>query len=282
MGIVISTHLPPPVMIERTAALKCVTHILCWSWAMYFSAAASSENDHGSMNLDSKTAPVASTVPSRVATIQGMAECLTRRWTSVTGRPVLRSYQIRLSSSVAAPSWTTRLLDRSSGSASPRFSRQSRSRAASSPPMMIRAADEAAAIIVTSSPQLRFQCLPPPVLKMAFADSSLYDLNNHYGMKNSIMDDKVNKAAKPLTSAQMRAARALIRWSAEDLARETALSVTTIRRAELTDYETSMTTANDLAVRRALEAAGVDFIDENGGGPGVRLRQRRRPKPPKR
>jgi hypothetical protein len=40
----------------------------------------------------------------------------------------------------------------------------------------IRAADEEAAIVVTSSPQLRFQCLPPPVLKMAFADSSLYDL----------------------------------------------------------------------------------------------------------
>jgi hypothetical protein len=144
----------------------------------------------------------------------------------------------------------------------------------------VRATDEAA-IIVTSSPQLRFQHLLPAVLKTAFADSSLYDLNNRYGMKNSIMHNKVNKAAKPLTSAQMRAARALIRWSAEDLARETALSVTTIRRAELTDYETSMTTANDLAVRRALEAAGVEFIDENGGGPGVRLRQRRRPKGPK-
>ena len=37
--------------------------------------------------------------------------------------------------------------------------------------------------------------------------------------------------------------------------------------------ETSMTAANDLAVRRALEAAGVEFIDENGGGPGVRLRK---------
>jgi hypothetical protein len=34
-----------------------------------------------------------------------------------------------------------------------------------------------------------------------------------------------------------------------------------------------MTTVNDLAVRRALEAAGVEFIDENGGGPGVRLRR---------
>jgi ribosome-binding protein aMBF1 (putative translation factor) len=82
--------------------------------------------------------------------------------------------------------------------------------------------------------------------------------------------------SKALISAQIRAARALVRWSAEDLARETALSVTTIRRAELTDGETSMTAANDMAVRRALEAAGIEFIDENGGGPGVRLRKRQR------
>jgi hypothetical protein len=76
----------------------------------------------------------------------------------------------------------------------------------------------------------------------------------------------------------MRAARGLIRWSAEDLARETALSVTTIRRAELAEERTSMTAANDLAVRRALEAAGVEFIDEDedGGGPGVRLRKHRK------
>jgi ribosome-binding protein aMBF1 (putative translation factor) len=87
---------------------------------------------------------------------------------------------------------------------------------------------------------------------------------------------------KPLTSAQIRAARALLRWSAEDLARESSLGVTTIRRAELTEAQTSMTVANDLALRRALEAAGVEFIDENGGGPGVRLRQRQRPKPLKR
>ena len=44
------------------------------------------------------------------------------------------------------------------------------------------------------------------------------------------------------------------------------------------DGETSMTAANDLAVRRALEMAGVEFIDENGGGPGVRLRKRQQPK----
>ena len=58
-----------------------------------------------------------------------------------------------------------------------------------------------------------------------------------------------------------------------DLAREAALGLATIRRAELAEGKTSMTTANDLAVRRALEAAGVEFIDDNGGGPGVRLQK---------
>src|SRR6266540_5534186 len=78
---------------------------------------------------------------------------------------------------------------------------------------------------------------------------------------------------KPLNSAQIRAARALLRWSAAELAREAALGLATIKRAELAGGETSMTMANDLAVRRALEADGVEFIDGNGGGPGVRLRK---------
>jgi hypothetical protein len=34
-----------------------------------------------------------------------------------------------------------------------------------------------------------------------------------------------------------------------------------------------MTATNDLAIRRALESGGVEFIDENGGGPGLRLRK---------
>ena len=83
---------------------------------------------------------------------------------------------------------------------------------------------------------------------------------------------------KSLTSAQIRAGRALIRWSAEDLARASAVGVTTIRRAELAEQKPSMTVANDLAVRRALEENGVEFIDENGGGPGVRLRKHARSK----
>jgi transcriptional regulator with XRE-family HTH domain len=83
---------------------------------------------------------------------------------------------------------------------------------------------------------------------------------------------------KPLTPAQIRAARALLHWSAEDLARESAVGLATIRRAENSQNETSMNVPNDLAVRRALEAAGVEFIDEDGGGPGVRLRRHPRKK----
>jgi transcriptional regulator with XRE-family HTH domain len=77
----------------------------------------------------------------------------------------------------------------------------------------------------------------------------------------------------PLANSQIRAARALLGWTASELSRQSAVSLRTIQRAEL--QETTMTAANDLAVRRSLEAAGVEFIDENGGGLGVRLKKRR-------
>jgi hypothetical protein len=91
----------------------------------------------------------------------------------------------------------------------------------------------------------------------------------------------ISSTRKSLTSAQIRAARALVRWSAEDLARSSSVGVTTIRRAELAIVETSLTAANNLALRSALEAAGVEFIDENGGGAGVRLRKPSETKPRK-
>ena len=71
----------------------------------------------------------------------------------------------------------------------------------------------------------------------------------------------------------MRAARALLRWTALDLAKASKVGVATIRRVEVVDGEISATLANEAALRHALEAAGVEFIDENGGGPGVRLRK---------
>jgi transcriptional regulator with XRE-family HTH domain len=87
------------------------------------------------------------------------------------------------------------------------------------------------------------------------------------------MRDADVKTLPALTSAQIRAARALIRWSAADLAERSGVGVTTIRRAELTDSETALTRVNDRVIRRTLEEAGVEFIDESeGAGPGVRLR----------
>ena len=81
--------------------------------------------------------------------------------------------------------------------------------------------------------------------------------------------------AAPMTifGAQIRAARALLRWSAADLVRESGVSHATIHRAEAVNGKTAMTFANAAAIRRALELAGVELLDENGGGPGARLRK---------
>jgi transcriptional regulator with XRE-family HTH domain len=87
---------------------------------------------------------------------------------------------------------------------------------------------------------------------------------------NMLSDDKFH-----ITGAQMRAARALVRMSAEDLAVRSKVGVATIRRAEANDGPTSMTAVNAQAIRSALEDAGVEFIPENGGGAGVRLRHRK-------
>jgi len=76
-----------------------------------------------------------------------------------------------------------------------------------------------------------------------------------------------------ISSAQLRAARALLRWSALDLAKASRVGVATIRRVEVMDGDIPVTSANEAALRKALETAGVAFIDENGGGPGVRLRK---------
>ncbi|MBM3653803.1 MAG: transcriptional regulator [Alphaproteobacteria bacterium] len=79
-----------------------------------------------------------------------------------------------------------------------------------------------------------------------------------------------------LTGAQIRAGRALVRWTLDDLAKAAKVGLQTVRRAEASDGEVKMLANNEAAIRTALEAAGVEFIDENGGGPGVRLK---RPKP---
>ncbi len=78
-----------------------------------------------------------------------------------------------------------------------------------------------------------------------------------------------------ITGTQLRAARALLRWRAEDLAIQARIGVATVRRAEGNDGPLGMTVANEAAIRAALESAGVVFVDENDEGPGVRLRKAR-------
>jgi transcriptional regulator with XRE-family HTH domain len=76
-----------------------------------------------------------------------------------------------------------------------------------------------------------------------------------------------------LTVEQLRAARGLLGWSQSKLAERAGLSLPTVKRVEINlGPRVSEEARNKL--RRALESAGVEFIDENGGGPGVRLRKR--------
>jgi len=73
---------------------------------------------------------------------------------------------------------------------------------------------------------------------------------------------------------QVKAARALLAWSQEELASAADISLPTIKRLEAQDGPLGGRSDTGTKIRLALEAAGVQFIDENGGGPGVRLRKR--------
>jgi transcriptional regulator with XRE-family HTH domain len=81
---------------------------------------------------------------------------------------------------------------------------------------------------------------------------------------------------KSITSVQCRAARALLGMTQPELAKESGLGLSTI-----VDFERMRRHVSDEAVQAiqiALKRNGIEIIEENGGGPGVRLRQRSRPR----
>jgi transcriptional regulator with XRE-family HTH domain len=80
-----------------------------------------------------------------------------------------------------------------------------------------------------------------------------------------------------LTIEQLRAARCLLGWSQSKLAERAGLSLPTVKRVEI-NLGARVSEEARSKLRRALESAGVEFIDENGGGPGVRLRKRHQKK----
>jgi len=76
-----------------------------------------------------------------------------------------------------------------------------------------------------------------------------------------------------LTIRQVKAARALLGWSQADLARHSSVSEPTIARLESADGELGGREDTERKIRLAIEKAGIEFIMENGGGAGVRLRK---------
>ncbi len=94
-------------------------------------------------------------------------------------------------------------------------------------------------------------------------------------LKGIITDDPfwIKKNVGMLTIEQIRAARGLLGWSQSELADRAGLSLPTVKRVE-GDRGPRVSDLARTKLRRALESAGVEFIDENGGGPGVRLRKR--------
>jgi len=77
-----------------------------------------------------------------------------------------------------------------------------------------------------------------------------------------------------LSSELVRAARALLRWDQRDLAAASSVSLATIKRLESQPGVIAAHASTLVLLKRAIEDAGIDFIEENGGGPGVRLRKR--------
>ena len=81
-----------------------------------------------------------------------------------------------------------------------------------------------------------------------------------------------------ITAAQIRAARTALNWSASEMARQSGLSPRTISSIEASDDSSAVRKSSVLALKAALEAAGIEFIGTPDDGPGIRIH--RKPAPP--
>lgn len=79
-----------------------------------------------------------------------------------------------------------------------------------------------------------------------------------------------------MTSEQIKAARALLRWEQKDLAKASGISLPSIGRLEMKPGAISAYASTQQAIRSALEVAGIEFLEDGqasaSGGAGVRLR----------
>jgi transcriptional regulator with XRE-family HTH domain len=85
------------------------------------------------------------------------------------------------------------------------------------------------------------------------------------------MKQEKSERGSEILPVQIKMARAALGWGVRELATAAKVSGDTVNRLERGERLRERTLA---AVRAAMEAAGVVFITENGGGPGVRLNKR--------
>jgi DNA-binding transcriptional regulator YiaG len=100
----------------------------------------------------------------------------------------------------------------------------------------------------------------------------IIDITESQSFSNGI--DEFGRLCEPnemISPAQCRAARGLLDWSQQELANRAGVGVVTVRQIEAGTHQPRRATLD--VVRRCLESGGVEFIDENGGGAGVRLRR---------
>jgi ribosome-binding protein aMBF1 (putative translation factor) len=70
----------------------------------------------------------------------------------------------------------------------------------------------------------------------------------------------------------VRSARHAVKWTVQDLATNSKVSVSTIKRIEVADGLPSTSVQNLMSIKTALEAAGIEFIGTPEDGPGIRIR----------
>jgi transcriptional regulator with XRE-family HTH domain len=88
-------------------------------------------------------------------------------------------------------------------------------------------------------------------------------------------DSRSTEIVDQMTPAQCRAARGLLEITQSELADAADLGLSTVVDFEKKRRQVSLGAVE--AIQGALERAGIEFIDENGGGEGLRLRKPRRP-----
>jgi DNA-binding XRE family transcriptional regulator len=96
------------------------------------------------------------------------------------------------------------------------------------------------------------------------------------------LSDAVNRNSidwgKLVLVRQVKAARALLGWSQSELAEKAGVSEPTIARLESLDGELGGRAATAEKILGAIKGSGIEFIDENGGGLGIRFRKPRKRK----